>query len=180
MSFFEPIDNSELEFDGFYDGQQRTIPDNHEATALVYDGFNGMEEGKATQACYINIVLTSGEFKGQKYRYNAKIYDPDAGKRDQAKKNLQVVDAQAGFPMTDGRLDLTEENIQKYWVNKAEVRVRMGLLIGEDDGKEINFVRGFGYLREKMLPRRSMQQAQVQQSQQPQPGVADIDDDIPF
>lgn len=151
MSFFKPVTARDLEFSGFYDGQNRTIPEGTELTAVIYDGFNGVEEGKGVQVCHLNIsVTTEGEFFGQKYKYNAKIYDMDAGKRDLAMRNLQVVDAQAGLPMTTHGMDLTTESIKTYWAGRSEVRVKFGLMISEQDGREINFVRGFGYYREKM------------------------------
>jgi hypothetical protein len=156
----------ELEYEGFFDGQNITIPDNTELTFAVTDGFVGIEEGKSLQVCVINIVVTSpGEFFGQKYKYNAKIFDMDASKRDLAMRNLGVLDAQAGFPMTSGHIELSTESIQQHWSGIAEARVRFGLLLSDKDingtpkvdehGQPrvdlINFVRGFGYLRDKMI-----------------------------
>ena len=156
----------DIEYEGFFDGQNLTIPDNTELTIAVTDGFVGIEEGKSLQVCVINIVVTSaGEFFGQKYKYNAKIFDMDASKLDLAMRNLGVLDAQAGFPMTSGQTEMTTETIQKHWVGQAEARVKFGLLLSTTDmqGNQkfdengdpktdyINFVRGFGYLREKML-----------------------------
>lgn len=155
--FLSQVSQEDLEYDGFFDGQNKIVPEGFEASAIVTGGFNGIEEGKAIQSCYINFVLTTpGEFYGQKYRYNAKVYDMDAAKRDLAMKNLSVLDAQAGFPLSHGRLELTTENIEEHWAGKANMRVKFGLMVAQDDGRgdgrEINFVRGFGYLREKMLP----------------------------
>jgi hypothetical protein len=150
--------NQDIDYDGFYDGQQKIIPNDTELACAVTDGFVGIEEGKSLQVCMISIVVTTpGEFFGQKYKYNAKIYDMDAAKRDLAMRNLGVLDAQAGFPMTNGQIELTTESIQNYWVGVSEARVKFGLFTtdpdGEPDGqaREINFIRGFGYLREKMV-----------------------------
>lgn len=177
MSFFKKDVPQDLEYDGFYDGQNKTVADNSEFEFAVTDGFVGIEEGKSQQVCVINIVITTkGEFYGQKYRYNAKIFDMDANKRDLAMKNLGVLDAQAGFPMTNRELDLTTEAIQDYWVGSVEARVKFGLMIstedmqgnkhldenGDETTKEINFVRGFAYDREKM--RKSGEPAQQQAS----------------
>jgi hypothetical protein len=163
----------DLEFDGFFDGQQKTIPDNTELNVLITGGFSGIEEGKSMQVCYINATITThGEFCGQKYKYNAKIFDMDAVKRDRAMKNLGIIDAQAGFPMTANKLDLSTENIEEQWGGIAHARVKMGLLVSEDDeqgqggGREINFIRGFGFLREKMLPPVQSQQPATQAQQQ--------------
>ena len=167
--FLNPLSQEDFEYDGFFDGQNKTIPEGTELNFAVIDGFVGIEEGKSVQVCMINLAITTpGEFYGQKYRYNAKMYDMDANKRDLAMRNLGVLDAQAGFPMTNGHLPLTTENIQQYWVGAAEARVKFGLLISGDDGREINFVRGFGYLREKMRPNTAQQQATQQVSQQHQ------------
>jgi hypothetical protein len=156
----------DIEYEGFFDGQNITISDNTELTIAVTDGFVGIEEGKSLQICVINIVVTTaGEFFGQKYKYNAKIFDMDASKRDLAMRNLGVLDAQAGFPMTSGHIELSTESIQQYWAGTAEARVKFGLLVSDTDqqGNQkvdehgqprvdyINFVRGFGYLREKMI-----------------------------
>ena len=148
----------DIEYEGFFDGQNLTIPDNTELTIAVTDGFVGIEEGKSLQVCVINVVVTTaGEFFGQKYKYNAKTFDMDASKRDLAMRNLGVLDAQAGFPMTSGHIELSTESIQQHWAGTAEARVKFGLFLtdpeGEPDGvgREINFVRGFGYLREKMI-----------------------------
>lgn len=149
----------DIQFDGFFDGQQKTIPDETELEAVVIDGFNGIEEGKAVQTCFVQVAITTpGEFLGQKYRYQAKIYDMDAAKRDRAMKNLTLLDTQAGSPLGKGRLPLTTENIQEHWVGASNMRVKFGLLVSEDDGRAINFIRGFGFLREK-LPQQNMQKS---------------------
>ena len=159
--FLNQVSQEDLEYDGFFDGQNKIIPEGTELNAIVTGGFNGIEEGKAVQSCYINFVIsTPGEFYNQKYRYNAKVYDMDAGKRDLAMKNLSVLDAQAGFPLSHGRLELTTENIEDHWVGKAQMRVKFGLLVAEDDGREINFIRGFGFWREKMVGEQGQQAAE--------------------
>lgn len=196
--FLNQVSQEDLEYDGFFDGQNKIIPEGTELSAIVTGGFNGIEEGKAVQSCYINFVIsTPGEFYNQKYRYNAKVYDMDASKRDLSMKNLSVLDAQAGFPLSHGRLELTTENIEDHWVGNAHMRVKFGLLVAEDDGREINFVRGFGYLREKMLPAvgssqseqidmpgdqstRKAQQAISEHKQQYQGTPVDSDQDIGF
>ena len=175
--FLNPLSQDDLGYEGFFDGQNKTIPDNTELEFVVTDGFVGIEEGKSQQVCMINIAITTpGEFYGQKYRYNAKIYDMDANKRDLAMRNLGVLDAQAGFPMTNGQLPLTTENVQELWVQKAHARVKFGLLVstenmdgspivdqfGEPSSNHINFVRGFAYDRAKMV-----QQGQQQQQSEP-------------
>ena len=196
--FLNQVSQEDLEYDGFFDGQNKIIPEGTELNAIVTGGFNGIEEGKAVQSCYINFVIsTPGEFYNQKYRYNAKVYDMDASKRDLAMKNLSVLDAQAGFPLSHGRLELTTDNIEDHWVGKAHMRVKFGLMVAQDDGREINFVRGFGYLREKMLPpvgssqseqidmpgdqnTRKVQQAISEHKQQYQGTPVDSPDDIGF
>ena len=182
--FFQPMSQENADYEGFFDGQNKIIPEGTELECAVYDGFVGIEEGRGLQVCYINIAITSpGEFYGQKYRYNAKIYDMDAAKRDLAMRNLQVIDAQAGLPMTNGRLELTTENIAEHWVGRSEMRVKFGLLVSEDDGREINFIRGFAYLRDKMVKPAGQQQAEQvgQQAQQAAPSQTHLDeDDIGF
>ena len=160
--FLGVASDDEIQFDGFYDGQQKTIPDNTELEGVVIDGFNGIEEGKAIQTCFVQVAITTpGEFLGQKYKYNAKIYDMDAAKRDRAMKNLTLLDTQAGSPLGKGRLPLTTENIQEHWVGASNMRIKFGLAVMEDEqtgaAREINFIRGFGYLREK-LPQQNTQQ----------------------
>ena len=179
--FINPLSQEDLSYDGFFDGQNKTIPEGTELEFIVTDGFVGIEEGKSIQVCIINLAITTpGEFFGQKYRYNAKIYDMDANKRDLAMRNLGVLDAQAGFPMTNGKLALITENIQDYWANVAQARVKFGLLISEDDGREINFVRGFAYLRDKMIrPGEEAPSAQVAQPEKTQQAEY-IDPDIDF
>ncbi len=179
--FLNPLSQDDLGYEGFFDGQNKTIPDNTELEFVVTDGFVGIEEGKSQQVCMINIAITTpGEFYGQKYRYNAKIYDMDANKRDLAMRNLGVLDAQAGFPMTNGQLPLTTENVKDHWVQKANARVKFGLLIstenmdgspivdqfGEPSSNHINFVRGFAYDRAKMVQQGQQQQQQSEPVQQ--------------
>lgn len=165
--FLQQQNPEDLNYDGFYDGQNKTIPNDTELTCAVTGGFIGIEEGKSLQVCMINIVVTSeGEFFGQKYKYNAKLYDMDAGKRDLAMRNLGVLDAQAGFPMTNGQVELSTDSIEQHWVGQSEARVKFGLFMtdpdGEPDGvaREINFIRGFGYLREKMVQAGEQQQVE--------------------
>lgn len=162
--FLSVASDDEIQFDGFYDGQQKTIPDNTELEGVVIDGFNGIEEGKAIMTCFVVIAVTTpGQFLGQKYKYNAKIYDLDAAKVDLAKHNLTVLDVQAGSPLGKGQIPLTTESIQEHWVGASNVRVKFGLFVTEDDGREINFIRGFGYLREK-IPQNQEAAQQPQQS----------------
>lgn len=183
--FINPLSEHDLHDDGFSDGQNQIIPDNTELEFMVTDGFVGIEEGKSQQVCIVNIKITTpGEFYGQRYKYNAKIYDMDANKRDLAMTNLGKLDAQAGFPMTNGRLSLTTENIQELWANKVHARVKFGLLIstenmdgspivdehGEPSSNHINFVRGFAYDRSKMV--------QAQQAGEPN-ATARAQDQIP-
>ena len=165
--FLQQQNQEDLNYDGFYDGQNLPVPDNTELTCAVTGGFVGIEEGKSLQVCMVNVVVTSaGEFFGQKYKYNAKIYDMDAGKRDLAMRNLGVLDAQAGFPMTNGQVELSTDSIEQHWVGNSEARVKFGLFMtdpdGEPDGvaREINFIRGFGYLREKMVQAGGQQQVE--------------------
>ncbi len=159
------MNEQDVNYEGFFDGQNAIVPDNTELDVVVIDGFVGIEEGKSQQVCFINVSITTpGEFFGQKYKYNAKIYDMDANKRDLAMKNLGVLDAQAGFPLTNGKLQLSTENICDHWGMKAEAKMKMGLMIatedmggnklldenGDETTRSINFVRGFAYLRDKM------------------------------
>lgn len=203
--FLNPLSQDDLGYEGFFDGQNKTIPDNTELEFVVTAGFVGIEEGKSQQVCMINIAITTpGEFYGQKYRYNAKIYDMDANKRDLAMRNLGVLDAQAGFPMTNGQLPLTTENVQEFWVQKAHARVKFGLLVstentdgspivdqfGEPSSNHINFVRGFAYDRAKMVQHGQQQQPNhTAQAQNQAPETAqnmagsvtnENDDDIDF
>lgn len=163
--FLGMASEEDMEYAGFFDGQQKPIPDNTELDCVVIDGFNGMEEGKAVQACFVQIAVTTpGEFMGQKYRYNAKIYDMDATKRDRAMKNLTVLDTQAGSPLGKRKLPLTTENMQEHWVGAAYARVKFGSIPPTEEeakaGKDnVTFVRGFGYLRDK-LPQQQVKQAE--------------------
>lgn len=208
-SFFGGMPSSDdLEFDGFFDGQKKIIPDNTELTALVTGGFSGVEEGKAQQVFKVDLVITSpGEFYGQTQAYNAKVYDLDARKRDHAKTNLAVIDAQAGFPMHTAQLQSpTTEDIESMWVGVAHVRIKMGygtkLEMEEQPDpsspsgrktvevlKEFNWIRGFGYLREKMRPPVGQQSSQevaeqaqqaAQANQQYQGTPVDSKDDMGF
>ena len=178
------MNDQDQNYEGFFDGQNAIVPDNAELEVVVIDGFVGIEEGKSQQVCFINVSITTpGEFFGQKYKYNAKIFDMDANKRDMAMKNLGVLYAQAGFPLTNGQLELTTENICECWGGKSEARMKMGLLVatedvggnklldenGDETTRSINFVRGFAYLREKMI--KEPQQTTTQEPQQP------VDDD---
>lgn len=181
--FLGVASDDEIQFDGFYDGQQKTIPDNTELEGVVIDGFNGIEEGKAIQTCFVQVAITTpGEFLGQKYKYNAKIYDMDAAKRDRAMKNLTLLDTQAGSPLGKGRLPLTTENIQEHWVGASNMRIKFGLTVMEDEqtgaAREINFIRGFGYLREKLPQNKAaVEKSQPQQPQQSVPQNSSIADD---
>lgn len=171
-SFFGEIpSHADLQFEGFFDGQKKIMPDNLELTAIVVGGFSGVEEGKAQRVFKVELVITSpGEFYGQSQMYNSKAYDLDARKRDQAMKNLSVIDAQAGFPMHHAKIQApTTEDIENMWAGKAHVRIKMGYGTSMENEvqpdpsspsgykttevlKEFNWIRGFGYLREKMLP----------------------------
>ena len=156
----------EIDYDGIFNGKNLTIPDGAILNSAVTGGFLGQHADSALMICEVNIVITSkGEFFGQKYKFKAKMFDKDKDKRDEAMKNLGVLDAQAGFPLTNGELEITTDNIEKYWVGKAEARVEFGLLISSEDmkgnphldsegnptTKDINWITGFGYLREKMI-----------------------------
>lgn len=177
--FFDDVQGLEANFEGTYNGEQKTIPDKTELECLVYECFNGMVEGKGLNECVISLIVTQegSPFKGQKYRFKPKIWDNDAAKRDLGKRNLFVIDAQSGMHMSERKLELTTDNMDTYWSGKAYVRAEFGLLLDEQDGREVNFIRGLGNIREKMMPN-TYQQKRMQQAQSAQ--QPDIDDDIPF
>lgn len=193
---------SAIDFDDdrFIDGQNLIIPDNTELECDVTDAYYGIEVGKANMVCFIYIKITThGEFFGQKYKYSAKIFDnTDAAKRDLAIRNMQLLDGQAGCPMTNARLPLSTENIINAWVGKCSPRVKFGLFISEDgQNKEINFIRGFAFNRKTLIPtpqsiahqqanQQVNQQANQQENQANQQASnqhdkdVDFDDDIAF
>ncbi|UKL14904.1 hypothetical protein [Erwinia phage Gungnir39] len=186
LSGFSPED---IDFEGYFDGQQKIIPDNTEVSIVVTDAFNGIVEGKATQEFQVFVaIIGEGEFTGQKYKYNAKVYDMDAAKRDRAMKNIQLLDVQAGSPLTKGKMPLTTENMQEYWVGKAFAKAKIGLTIMDnEDGtkREINFIRGFGFLRERIPAEVQGQQAAVHGQQAGNqaaaaPAQSGVDDDVGF
>lgn len=179
--FLDKPSQEDMEYDGIFNGENKSIPDGTILNAAVTGGFFGIEEGKSIQVCIINLVVTSpGDFYGQTYKYNAKIFDMDKQKSDKSKKHLSVIDAQAGFPFTDGRLDITTENIEQYWVGNSEVRVEFGFMLSTHDmngnphldaegnptTKDINWIKGFGYLREKMVKPAGEEPQQEQQATQ--------------
>lgn len=155
--FFSKPTDQEANFDGFFDGQNKIVDEGTELELTVYDGFIGQREGKAIQECFVNLSVSdaSSEFFGQKYRFNAKIFDNDAGKRDHGKKNLALIDYQAGSPLTNAQAELTADSMQQ-WVG-AVVRAKFGLIIDDEEidangePKRINFIRGFAYCRDKVL-----------------------------
>lgn len=146
------MSDDDLNYTGFFDGQNKVIPDGTELGVLVTGGFVGVPEGKAQNICQVSVtVVTKGEFYGQKYKYTAKIFDIDEAKRETAWRNLMCLDAQAGFPLSNGKMEPTTENFDAYWAGTAYARAKFGLFVSEDDGREINFIRGFGFWREKMV-----------------------------
>lgn len=175
----------DIQFDGFFDGQQKLIPDGTELEVVVIDGFNGIEEGKAIQTCFVQVAVTTpGEFLGQKYKYNAKIYDMDAAKRDRAMKNLTLLDTQAGSPLGKGRLPLTTENIQEHWVGASNARVKVGVFQPEADERNpdprpSNYIQGFGFLREK-LPRAEQSTATTTGTAEPDSAPKAPEPDVDF
>lgn len=154
--FLTQMTDTDLEFEGFYDGQQDLVDDGTIFDVVVIDGFNGIEEGKAIMTCFVSVaVITPGKFLGYKYKYNAKVYDNDAAKRDKAMKNLSLLDTQAGSPLSKGKLPLTTENIQEFWVGAAHAKIKLGQFTPEPDERNANprpgnYIAGFGYLRDKM------------------------------
>ena len=161
--FLNPMSQDDLAYEGFFDGQNLPLADNSVFDIQITGGFEGIEEGKANRVCFLNLkIVTPGQYFGQSYKFDAKIYDMDATKRDRAMKNLGVIDAQAGFPMSNGRLEITTETIEQYWAGKAYAKCKFGAFTPEDESgnpetddegnlRVINFVRGFAYDREKML-----------------------------
>lgn len=184
--FLGVASDDEIQFDGFYDGQQKLIPEGTELEVVVIDGFNGIEEGKAIQTCFVQVAVTTpGEFLGQKYKYNAKIYDMDAAKRDRAMKNLTLLDTQAGSPLGKARLPLTTENIQEHWVGASNARVKMGVFLPEADERNpdprpSNYIQGFGYLREKLPQNQAAAQQPQPQQAVPQNASSADDSDVDF
>ena len=196
--FLNPLSQDDLGYEGFFDGQNLPVPDNSVFDFVVTDGYQGLEEGKANQVCVIYLKITTpGKFFGQKYKFDAKIYDMDASKRDRAMQNLGVLDAQAGFPMTNGQLPITTENIQQCWANKSHAKVKFGAFTPEDQEgnpetdengelKVINFVRGFAYDRSKMVQQgqqtnhTAQAQNQVPETAQQQQQQQDEEPEIDF
>ena len=161
MNTMHRMSDDDLNYTGFFDGQNKVIPDGTELGVLVTGGFVGVPEGKAQNICQVNVtVVTKGEFYGQKYKFTAKIFDIDEAKRETAWRNLMCLDAQAGFPLSTGKMEPTTENFDAYWAGTAYARAKFGLFVSEDDGREINFIRGFGFWREKMVGEQGQQAAE--------------------
>lgn len=152
--FFNELPDADMGFEGFHDGKQELVADGTIFDVVVVDAFNGQEEGTAVQKFFVSVqVVTPGPYLGYKYRYNAKVYDIDATKRDRAKKNLQLLDIQAGAPLTKGKLAPTTENMHEHWVGAAFAKMKLGFIAADPNdptSKDINFIQGFGYLREKL------------------------------
>ena len=115
----QPMTEEQLNYEGFFDGQNEIIPDNTELKFEVVDCFHGMNENGMME-CYVNVKITEGEFAGQLYKYNAKLWDMNAQKRDKSATNLSVLDAQAGFPMTTHQVALSTESMNQYWAGLTE------------------------------------------------------------
>lgn len=161
MNTMHRMSDDDLNYTGFFDGQNKVIPDGTELGVLVTGGFVGVPEGKAQNICQVNVtVVTKGEFYGQKYKFTAKIFDIDEAKRETAWRNLMCLDAQAGFPLSNNKMEPTTENFDAYWAGTAYARAKFGLFVSEDDGREINFIRGFGFWREKMVGEQGQQGAE--------------------
>lgn len=146
----------ELMYDGFLDGKQDLVPDNTELECVVTDAFIGVKEGEAIQVCFVAVTVTSpGPYLGYKFKYNAKVFDVDAAKRDRAMKNLTLLDTQAGAPLAKGKLPLTTENMLEHWVGVSFARIKMGVITPKQEEIEAgktpgNYIQGFGFLREKL------------------------------
>ena len=65
-----------------------------------------------------------------------------------------------GGPLSNGKMEPTTENFDAYWAGTAYARAKFGLFVSEDDGREINFIRGFGFWREKMVGEQGKQAAE--------------------
>ena len=178
----------QLNYEGFFDGQNKTIADNTELKFEVVDCFHGMNDN-GMMACHVNVKLVeAGEFTGQMYKYSPKLWDMDAQKRDRAITNLGVLDAQAGLPMTTHQIALSTESMNQHWAGLTEgengdliqtgkpvrARLKMQLMLSTEDMngqkhldadgnetvKEINWFSGFAYSREDMVkPNKPQQQA---------------------
>ncbi len=174
--------DDDLMYEGFLDGKQDLVPNDEELECVVTDGFIGVKEGEAVQVCFVSVSVTSpGPYLGYKFKYNAKIYDMDAAKRDRAMRNLTLLDTQAGAPLAKGKLPLTTENMQEHWVGASFARIKIGVYTPEDPTKSPgNYIQGFGYLREKLPQNQAAaQQPQPQQAESQNARTAD-DSEIDF
>lgn len=180
--FFNTLPEADTDFDGFYDGKQELVPDGTVFDVVVVDAFNGQEEGSAVQKCFVSVqVVEPGPYLGYKYRYNAKVYDIDATKRDRAMKNLQLLDVQAGSPLSKGKLPLTTENMHEHWVGAAFAKMKIGFIAANPEdpsSKDGNYIAGFGYLREK-LPQSAPAKSEATETSAQEKQVVD-DSDIGF
>lgn len=181
MSDFLTLDvlsDDEMMYEGFLDGKQDLVPDNTELECVVTDAFIGVKEGEAVQVCFVAVSITTpGPYLGYKFKYNAKVFDVDAAKRDKAKKNLSLLDAQAGYPLGKGKLPLTTDNMIEHWSGVSFARVKIGVFVPDDETKSTgNYIQGFGFLREKMA-RGDEPKHEVKQADAP---VGDDSDDVGF
>ena len=183
MNFFQTsneINLDEIDENQFFDGKQKIIPNDTVLQFEVKDCFFGRPDGESLMKCFINVVITEGEFKGQVYRFNAKLWDMNAKNIDKAKSNLGVLDAQAGFPMGHNGFDMNTQNLNYHWAGiqfndqtgefdkvkpAARGKLKMGLMIstenfdgspkldaeGNEAPEEINFIQGFAYDRSTMI-----------------------------
>jgi len=207
--FLKPMTEEQLNYEGFFDGQNKTIPDNTELKFEVVDCFHGMND-QGLMACYVNLKIVEGEFAGQLYKYNAKLWDMNAQKRDKSATNLSVLDAQAGLPMTTHQIPLSTESMNQYWAGLTEgengdliqtgkpvrARLKMQLMLstedfngnkhldenGDETTQPINWISGFAYSREDMVkPNKPQQQASpVETATTEPPFEVETPDDIDF
>ena len=162
------IDWQGMDEDNYFDGRKKIIPDGTVLECEITDGYTGPEIGKVTMVCSVWLrVVSDCEFKGQTYKFSPKIYDNDATKRDRGNMHLDVIDAAAGDPLTNGGLELTTENMQAYWAGTV-LRVKFGFIKPENEGDTgNNFIAGVALTLADLAKRKAESMKQSKPQRQP-------------
>lgn len=147
--YLNKLTPEEVEYETTIKSKGKIIPKNAVLPVAITGGFVAVERYSGIKVCIIDVVVTEGEFFGQKYKYKARIFDKDLTKVYSARQNLLSIDSQVGFPMTKSQDALTTESIEEHWVGLSPIMVKFGLFLtkpeDELDGqaREINFIDSF-------------------------------------
>lgn len=170
--------SDDVQSNGNYDvggGDFPVIPDGTRVKAIIdkisWEFKKNYKSGDEENCISARFEIEEGEFKGQKIFKNFFLESELEAEQTKAMNMFFAVDFNAGGKIKALKRKPTDEELNRYLINKSMVIV-VGMMEGRDGRKDSNYLQGVSSGKNK--PAQQASKTTTNQS------YDDMDDDIPF